>query len=109
MKKLLLIVAIGFAVWQYYLKPADSPVITNIASDGSTLTTPVISQPFSKPVAQPFSTPTARAQAAYRCDGRTHCSQMRSCEEATYFLRNCPGTKMDGNHDGVPCEQQWCR
>lgn len=109
MKKLLLIVAIGFAVWQYYLKPADSPVITNIASDGSTLTTPVISQPFSKPVAQPFTTPTARAQAAYRCDGRTHCSQMRSCEEATYFLRNCPGTKMDGNNDGVPCEQQWCR
>lgn len=28
--------------------------------------------------------------AGYRCDGRTHCSQM------------------DGNHDGVPCEQQWC-
>ncbi|MFT4101584.1 MAG: excalibur calcium-binding domain-containing protein [Burkholderiaceae bacterium] len=33
---------------------------------------------------------------------------MRSCEEATYFLRNCPNTKMDGDHDGVPCEQQWC-
>lgn len=44
----------------------------------------------------------------YRCDGRTHCSQMTSCEEATYFLRNCPGTKMDGNNDGVPCEMQWC-
>jgi len=45
----------------------------------------------------------------FRCDGRTYCSQMRSCEEATFFLRNCPGTKMDGNHDGVPCEKQWCR
>lgn len=45
----------------------------------------------------------------YRCDGRTHCSQMTSCEEATYFLRNCPGTKMDGgDRDGVPCEEQWC-
>ena len=44
----------------------------------------------------------------YRCDGRTYCSQMTSCAEATYFLRNCPGVKMDGNHDGVPCEQQWC-
>jgi cold shock CspA family protein len=43
-----------------------------------------------------------------RCDGRTHCSQMTSCAEATFFLRNCPGVKMDGNHDGVPCEQQWC-
>ncbi len=47
--------------------------------------------------------------ASYRCDGRTYCTQMTSCAEATYFLKNCPGVKMDGNHDGVPCEQQWCR
>lgn len=44
-----------------------------------------------------------------RCDGRTHCSQMTSCEEATYFLRHCPNVAMDGNNDGVPCERQWCR
>jgi micrococcal nuclease len=46
---------------------------------------------------------------AYRCDGRTFCSQMRSCDEATWFLKHCPGVKMDGNNDGVPCERQWCR
>lgn len=45
---------------------------------------------------------------AYRCDGRTHCSQMRSCDEAKYFLAHCPGVKMDGDHDGLPCEDQWC-
>jgi len=45
----------------------------------------------------------------YKCDGRTYCSQMTSCAEATYFLRNCPGVKMDGNNDGVPCEKQWCK
>jgi endonuclease YncB( thermonuclease family) len=44
----------------------------------------------------------------YRCDGRTYCSQMTSCDEAKFFLRNCPGAKMDGNNDGVPCERQWC-
>ncbi|MGE8444232.1 MAG: excalibur calcium-binding domain-containing protein [Comamonas testosteroni] len=44
----------------------------------------------------------------YQCDGRTHCSQMSSCEEATFFLRNCPGTKMDGDNDGIPCERQLC-
>lgn len=44
-----------------------------------------------------------------RCDGRTYCSQMRSCADATWVLRNCPGTEMDGDHDGVPCETQWCR
>jgi len=47
--------------------------------------------------------------AAFKCDGRTYCSQMTSCAEATYFLKNCPGTKMDGNNDGVPCEKQWCK
>jgi cold shock CspA family protein len=53
---------------------------------------------------------TAPARATFdgKCDGRTHCSQMTSCAEATYFLRNCPGVKMDGDHDGVPCEEQWC-
>ena len=44
----------------------------------------------------------------YRCDGRTMCSQMTSCAEATYFIRNCPNTEMDGDNDGRPCESQWC-
>ena len=44
----------------------------------------------------------------FQCDGRTMCSQMTSCEEATYFLQHCPNTTMDGNNDGEPCEQQWC-
>jgi hypothetical protein len=46
--------------------------------------------------------------SSFTCDGRTYCSQMTSCEEATFFLRNCPGVKMDGNNDGIPCEKQWC-
>ncbi|MBA3057319.1 MAG: cold shock domain-containing protein [Gammaproteobacteria bacterium] len=50
-----------------------------------------------------FATP-----AGFQCDGRKHCSQMTSCKEAKAFLKNCPGMEMDGNHDGVPCEQQWC-
>ncbi|MBN8755551.1 excalibur calcium-binding domain-containing protein [Variovorax sp. SCN45] len=33
---------------------------------------------------------------------------MTSCTEAKFFFKNCPGTPMDGDHDGVPCEQQWC-
>jgi len=46
--------------------------------------------------------------ALFECDGRTHCSQMKSCAEATFFIQHCPGTKMDGDGDGVPCESQWC-
>ena len=48
------------------------------------------------------------ASMAFHCDGRTHCSQMTSCAEAEFFLRNCPNVEMDGNNDGEPCEQQWC-
>jgi cold shock CspA family protein len=50
----------------------------------------------------------AHADPSFRCDGRTHCAQMSSCEEATFFSSSCPNTHMDGDHDGIPCENQWC-
>jgi len=56
----------------------------------------------------PYASMPASSSDTYSCDGRQHCSQMHSCNEATYFLRNCPNTKMDGDHDGIPCEDQWC-
>jgi cold shock CspA family protein len=59
--------------------------------------------------ANPAATrPHIQQQPAFRCDGRQYCSEMTSCNEAKLFLKNCPGMKMDGNGDGVPCEQQWC-
>ncbi|MBC7481269.1 MAG: excalibur calcium-binding domain-containing protein [Rhizobacter sp.] len=53
-------------------------------------------------------TPAAPRATTPRCDGRKYCSQMTSCAEAKYFLANCPGVKMDGDRNGIPCEQQWC-
>jgi hypothetical protein len=44
----------------------------------------------------------------YQCDGREHCSQMKNCEEAEFFLSNCPNVKMDGDDDGLPCERGPC-
>ncbi|MCL1075675.1 excalibur calcium-binding domain-containing protein [Shewanella dokdonensis] len=41
----------------------------------------------------------------FKCDGRQYCSQMRSRAEAEFFLRHCPNVKMDGDHDGIPCER----
>ena len=65
-----------------------------------------------KVIAPPVRAQTLPVDSApvgtFRCDGRTHCSQMNSCAEAKFFLKNCPGAQMDGNNDGVPCEQQWC-
>jgi cold shock CspA family protein len=68
------------------------------------------SVPTPAPEAARITRPQAVVEtSAFRCDGRTLCSQMHSCEEATYFLKNCPGVKMDGNNDGIPCERQLCR
>jgi hypothetical protein len=57
--------------------------------------------------AQPFA--AVDGNTRFSCDSRQYCSQMHSCEEATWMLEHCPGMKMDGNNDGVPCEQQWCK
>jgi Excalibur calcium-binding domain len=61
-----------------------------------------------RPPAKDVNPLPGKRAAAYTCDGRTHCSQMSSCAEAKYFLANCPGVKMDGDKNGIPCEQQWC-
>jgi len=96
MKNLIIALLIGAAVWQFYLKP-NSEQSAKPSTSAFSSTSPSPAASFPKPAAKVFS-----------CDGRTHCSQMRSCEEATYFLRNCPGTKMDGDNDGIPCENQHC-
>ena len=44
----------------------------------------------------------------YSCKGKTFCSQMISCEEAIFYQEKCGASEIDGNHDGIPCEQQWC-
>ena len=55
--------------------------------------------------AAPGAAPLAAGQS-FQCDARKHCSDMRSCEEAQYFSRNCPGTLMDGDGDGHACEDR---
>jgi hypothetical protein len=71
------------------------------------------SEPRSAPASVPAPVPALKSETstvlAFKCDGRTYCSQMTSCAEATYFLKNCPNTKMDGDNDGIPCESQWCK
>ena len=94
--RILLIALLAFGVWKGYEKyqsqrPAQQFQEIDISSGSSRRTRSIDLTP------------------KFQCDGRTHCSQMTSCEEATFFLKNCPGTKMDGNNDGVPCEQQWCK
>jgi cold shock CspA family protein len=57
--------------------------------------------------ATPFSSAGApvAANPAFRCEGKTYCSQM-TCDEAVFYVRNCPGVKIDGDGDGEPCEDK---
>lgn len=62
----------------------------------------------------PKRTPTPSAvesstvtEESFRCEaGKQHCSQMHSCAEATFYVTHCPDTRMDGDHDGRPCEER---
>jgi hypothetical protein len=58
--------------------------------------------------AKSATSPSMAVNVGFKCDGRKYCSQMTSCAEATYFLSNCAGIKMDGDGNGIPCEKQWC-
>jgi len=92
----------GIGVWGYLDRASSVDRATSVA--------PVTSN---SPIAANTSPAVAPARplavsSRYSCDGRVYCSEMTSCAEAKYFIRNCPGTKMGGNRDGVPCERQWC-
>lgn len=43
---------------------------------------------------------------AYSCSPRKTCSKtVRSCDEAYWLMNNCSwGGRLDGDNDGVPCE-----
>jgi len=39
---------------------------------------------------------------------KSSCSAMTSCAEAFFHQEKCGVSGMDGDRDGIPCEQQWC-
>lgn len=42
---------------------------------------------------------------SYDCTPRKKCGQIRSCDEAVWYLYNCSwGGRLDGDSDGAPCE-----
>lgn len=97
MLRLIVYVLIAVAAWKAYTSYQ--------AKTGGLSPTLLLTEPRPRSIDVDSSTPST---PKYTCDGRTHCSQMTSCEEAKFFLRNCPNTKMDGDNDGIPCERQLC-
>ncbi|WP_434939772.1 excalibur calcium-binding domain-containing protein [Shewanella sp. HL-SH8] len=95
---ILVLIVLNLAIYGFnkYQEFNATPVITNEDVEQMQWT----------PTAQPSSIIPSNQ---FRCEaGKTHCSHMRSCAEATFYTRNCPGTEMDGDGDGVPCERQFC-
>ena len=43
--------------------------------------------------------------ASFSCGQKTYCREMASCEEARFYLEQCGLSRLDGDGDGVPCEQ----
>ncbi|MXV46823.1 cold-shock protein [Xanthomonas sp. LMG 8993] len=121
-KVMLLLLVAGAGGYAYLsrdaLLPAPAPTETASAAPAPATATATRTLPDRAALqSSPAITPAAAAGTTsattaptphYSCGGRKHCSQMTSCDDATWVLRNCPDTTMDGDHDGVPCEQQWC-
>lgn len=41
---------------------------------------------------------------SFSCGRKTYCREMTSCAEARFYLRRCGLTRIDGDGDGIPCE-----
>lgn len=100
MKKFLIILLIGVGVLQFYFKnnnvieSTNETIVNEFSNSGA-----MKALTAAKKIAEPIT--------SFECDGRQHCSQMSSYQEAKYFLQHCPNTKMDGDNDGIPCERQF--
>jgi cold shock CspA family protein len=93
---LIILLSVGVFGYKQYQKMTARPVLTNQDVEQMQWTPTVSKSSF------------INQQPQFRCEaGKIHCSQMRSYGEATFYIRNCPGTKMDGDGDGVPCERQF--
>lgn len=49
--------------------------------------------------------PLVLAPGDYTCGTKHHCSQMRSCDEAHYYLTVCGVKALNPQGDGIPCEK----
>lgn len=40
----------------------------------------------------------------HECAGKSRCGDMSNCAEAQFYLTKCGVTRLDRDHDGIPCE-----
>ena len=48
--------------------------------------------------------PTTFSGTGGTCGSKVYCREMKTCAEAIHYFRDCGLTRIDGDGDGVPCE-----
>jgi hypothetical protein len=100
MKKLIILLVIGFAVWQFYIKDStvveesNAKAVSAFQNSGAMRTLAKAKE-------------LAHMQSTLKCDERTTCAQMTSTQEAVYFNRYCPNAQLSKDSHGVVCGQRF--
>ena len=75
--------------------------------DTAVLLPPLAASPL-RPMAseRPALPPSRQSSPTFseKCGGKRYCTQMTSCAEAQFYLKQCGLRKLDKDGDGVPCE-----
>ncbi|WP_218915870.1 excalibur calcium-binding domain-containing protein [Sphingomonas jaspsi] len=74
---------------------AEAVDTTSVASSGVGSTTGFA--PSTQPSDEPWN-------SDFQCGAKRYCTQMNSCEEAQFHFRQCGLSRLDGDSDGIPCE-----
>jgi len=58
-----------------------------------------------------YSSIRQRPAAVSTCGIKRYCREMTSCAGARFYWSQCGLTRLDGDHDGIPCERlgRWQR
>jgi endonuclease YncB( thermonuclease family) len=52
----------------------------------------------------PVKKVSTNSDSGFECGAKSRCGDMSSCAEANFYLNECGLTRLDRDHDGVPCE-----
>ena len=96
------------AAWAY-LKYLRDPALIDLQNDARAsrrglwaLQTDQIMPPWECQVS--VRTSQKRPNSGFKCGAKRKCGEMSSCEEARFYLEQCGLSRLDADHDGVPCE-----
>lgn len=99
------VVSLFILLWlgyqSFYLLSTEEPAVVQAAAAEQPDQTLALEDPVWPPL-------RVQQGEQFQCEGKQHCSEMSSCEEAEFYLEQCPDVLIDGDRDGIPCERQLC-